>query len=537
MAAPARWKLLTALWTVYLVWGSTYLAIKLSVRTLPVFLSAGSRFLLAGVLLALILWLKGRSIRVTRRELASSALLGLALLGLGVGLITLAETRIDSSVAAMIAGSVPLQVILLRTIARERVALATRLSVLVGLAGLALIVIPGGGGSSSAIGLAIAVVATISWSLGSFFAHRLPLPGDGFVATTWEMLSAGVFLLVLGVATGEPWTMDAAGFSFESIAAWLYLGIVGSLIGFTAYAWLLRNAPISQVVTHQYVNPLVAIALGALLLDEQLTLAVGARRGADRRLGLRRRPAGGSRRQGRPGRGPRRSRLGESAVRRAPARAGVLGIALEIVHEAGLGLDPPQPGPDRRVVRQRDAGVLGEVRVGVEADVRDGVVRAEEEVGRRELPLEHVERVPADLLPALDELLVPFGPAGEDPEAACADVRLEQVLLEEEPLRRAGTAELVGGQKRRSLGEVEQDRARLGEMLPGIELEHGSPPGGVAREVLRRLRLAREEIDRYELEVEPELRGEQPHLVAVRRGGEVVELHEPPFTCERWWAR
>ena len=275
MAAPAPWKLLTALWTVYLVWGSTYLAIKLSVRTLPVFLSAGSRFLLAGVLLALILWLKGRSIRVTRRELASSALLGLALLGLGVGLITLAETRIDSSVAAMIAGTVPLQVILLRTIARERVALATRLSVLVGLAGLALIVIPGGGGASSAIGLAIAVVATISWSLGSFFAHRLPLPADGFVATTWEMLSAGAFLLVLGVATGEPWTMEAAGFSLESIAAWLYLGVVGSLIGFTAYAWLLRNAPISQVVTHQYVNPLVAIALGALLLDEQLTLAVG----------------------------------------------------------------------------------------------------------------------------------------------------------------------------------------------------------------------------------------------------------------------
>ena len=140
----ARWKLLTALWTVYLVWGSTYVAIKLSVRTLPAFLSAGSRFLLAGVLLALILTVTGRSIRVTRRELAASALLGLSLLALGVGMVTLAETRIDSSIAAMIAGSVPLQVILLRTLARERVALATRLSVLVGLAGLALVVIPGG---------------------------------------------------------------------------------------------------------------------------------------------------------------------------------------------------------------------------------------------------------------------------------------------------------------------------------------------------------------------------------------------------------
>jgi drug/metabolite transporter (DMT)-like permease len=273
MAAP--WKLLTALWTVYLVWGSTYVAIKLSVRTLPAFLSAGSRFLLAGMLLALILTLRGRSLRVTRRELGASALLGLSLLSLGVGMVTLAETRIDSSIAAMIAGSVPLQVILLRTLARERIALATRLSVLVGLAGLALVVIPSGGGGSNAIGLAIAVVATISWSLGSFFGHRLPLPRDGFVATAWQMLSAGVFLLVLGVATGEPWTMDSAGFSFESIAALFYLGVVGTLIGFTAYAWLLRNAPISKVVTHQYVNPLVAIVLGAVLLDEQLTLATG----------------------------------------------------------------------------------------------------------------------------------------------------------------------------------------------------------------------------------------------------------------------
>src|SRR6188508_2514982 len=194
----ARWKFLVALWTVYLVWGSTYVAIKISVRTLPALLSAGLRFLLAGLLLALILTLRGRSIRVTRKELASSALLGLSLLVLGVGIVTLAETRIDSSTAAMIVGSVPLQVVLLRTLARERVALAAQLSVLVGLAGVALIVIPSSKGSSSAIGLALMVGATVSWSLGSFFAHRLPLPEDGFVATTWEMLSAAFFLLALG---------------------------------------------------------------------------------------------------------------------------------------------------------------------------------------------------------------------------------------------------------------------------------------------------------------------------------------------------
>jgi drug/metabolite transporter (DMT)-like permease len=273
MAVPAPWRLRTALWTVYLVWGSTYVAIKISVRTLPAFLSAGSRFLLAGALLALILVAIGRSIRVTRRELLSSALLGLALLTLGVGVVTLAETRIDSSTAAMIVGSVPLQVIVLRTLARERVSLATRLSVLVGLAGVALVVLPGGEGSSSAVGLALMLGATVSWSLGSFFGNRLPQPSDGFVAATWQMLSAAVFLLVLGAARGELGDVDPAAFSFESIAAWLYLAVFGTLTGFTAYAWLLRNAPISTVVTHQYVNPLVAIVLGAALLDEQLTVA------------------------------------------------------------------------------------------------------------------------------------------------------------------------------------------------------------------------------------------------------------------------
>jgi drug/metabolite transporter (DMT)-like permease len=276
MAAPARWKLLTALWTVYLVWGSTYFAIKITVRTLPPFLSAGGRFLLAGSLLALILLAFGRSLRVSLRELAASAALGTALLALGVGVVTLAETHIDSSTAAMIAGSVPLQVILLRTIARERIALATRLSVFAGLAGLALVVIPGGEGASSAVGLALALGASVSWSLGSFFGHRLPLPEDGFVASTWEMLSAGVVLLVLGAARGELGSVHPSEISLESVLAWLYLGIFGTLVAFTAYTWLLRSAPISKVVTHQYVNPVVAIALGALVLDEQLTLAVGA---------------------------------------------------------------------------------------------------------------------------------------------------------------------------------------------------------------------------------------------------------------------
>jgi drug/metabolite transporter (DMT)-like permease len=274
VAAPARWKLLVALWTVYLVWGSTYLAIKVSVETLPPFLSTGGRFLLAALVLAAILLATGRSIRVSPRELGSSALVGIALLGLGVGVVALAETRIDSSVAAMIAGTVPLQIILLRTIFRERVPRATQLSVLAGLAGLALVVVPGGDGASSTLGLLIMVGATMSWSLGSFFGQRLPVPRDSFVATTWEMSSAGGFLLVLGLAAGEAGDVHAAAFTAHAVIAWLYLAFVGSLVAFSAYAWLLKNAPISTVVTHQYVNPVVAIALGAIFLGERLSVAV-----------------------------------------------------------------------------------------------------------------------------------------------------------------------------------------------------------------------------------------------------------------------
>ncbi len=266
---PAPLKLWTALLTVYLVWGSTYLAIKISVRTLPPLLSAGARFLAAGILLAAIVNLSGRSLRVSRRQLLSSAAAGTMLLTLGVGVVTLSETRIDSSIAAMIAGSVPLQVVALRLLARERVAVATRLAAAAGLGGLALIVVPGGAsGGSSAIGLALMLGASMSWSTGSFVSRRLDLPPDPFVATAYEMLAGGGALVALALAVGEG--VRGVDASTASVAAWAYLVLAGSLVGFTAYAWLLRNAPISQVVTHQYANPIVALALGTLLLGERL---------------------------------------------------------------------------------------------------------------------------------------------------------------------------------------------------------------------------------------------------------------------------
>ena len=266
MSAPTK-QIWAALLVIYFVWGSTYLGIKIAVETLPPLLAAGTRFLAAGAILMVILAIRGTSLRVSRRELASAALAGLLLLTLGVGVVHIAETRIDSSVAAMIAGTVPLQMILFRTVSGDRVSRAMRIGTLVGLVGLALVLLPGFRSGSTAVGLVVMLFASISWSTGSFLSPRLSMPRDPFVAAAYEMLAGGLFLTSVALATGD-WR-DLGGVSGNSLAAWLYLVVAGSVVGFTAYAWLLRSAPISLVVTHQYVNPLVAIVLGMLVLGER----------------------------------------------------------------------------------------------------------------------------------------------------------------------------------------------------------------------------------------------------------------------------
>jgi drug/metabolite transporter (DMT)-like permease len=275
----AGWKLWVALGVVYVVWGSTYFAIKIAVGTLPPVLTAGTRFLAAGLLLALLLAASRRRLRTTRNEAATAAGLGVLMLGLGVGAVHIAETRIDSSIAAMIAGTVPLQIVVMRSLTRDRPSRATTAAVLGGLMGLALVILPEGQESgSTALGLAIMLAATIAWSSGSFASSRLTLPADPFVTTTIQMLSAGAVLFAVGLAAGEWEELDTGSLAAGPLTAWAYLVLAGSLLGFSAYVWLLRRAPISLVVTHQYVNPIVAIALGALVLDERFSTAtaVGA---------------------------------------------------------------------------------------------------------------------------------------------------------------------------------------------------------------------------------------------------------------------
>ena len=268
MTAPAR-HVWIGLAVVYVVWGSTYFGIKIAVETIPPLLAAGSRFLVAALLLAAILAWRGKSLWISRAELVASLIVGTLLLGLGVGLVHVAETRIDSSVAAMIAGTVPLQIILLRLLSGESPARATRLSTLAGLIGLVLVVAPGLGAGSTALGLAIMISGSVSWTLGSFLSKRLPLPRDPFVGSVYEMAAGGVFLALGSLAFGEWSDVGSGTFALDSVLAWMYLVVAGSLVGFSAYAWLLKVAPISLVVTHQYVNPLVAIALGMAFLGER----------------------------------------------------------------------------------------------------------------------------------------------------------------------------------------------------------------------------------------------------------------------------
>lgn len=277
--APS-WMVWAALWVIYIVWGSTYLAIRVTVETLPPFLSAGTRFLLAGLIVYAVIALKkgAAAIRVTKRELGASALVGAALLFGGNGLVSLAEQEVSSSLASLIIASVPLWVILLRTLTGEKVSRGTLAGVGVGFVGVALLVLPGGDSNANVAGLLTLVVAAASWAGGSFFSSKLPLPRDPFVSTATQMVTGGLVLIAGSAVTGELSGLDPSEFSGASIAAFAYLVTVGSLFAFTCYVWLLQNAPVSKVATYAYVNPVIAIFLGWLILDESITtmILVGA---------------------------------------------------------------------------------------------------------------------------------------------------------------------------------------------------------------------------------------------------------------------
>jgi drug/metabolite transporter (DMT)-like permease len=263
------------------VWGSTYLAIAIAVQTLPPLLSAGLRHLLAGLLLGL--WLVARhrreTFRIDRAQLGGAALVGVLLLAGGNGLVVLAERTVPSGLTALIVASVPLWIVLIRLVAGDRIALSLIGGVLVGFAGVAFLVVPrGASGEVDPIGLFMVVGASFSWALGTFASPRLRMPRDPLASTTVQVLAGGALQVCVAIAIGEPGRADPSRFSTESLLAIAYLVVFGSLVAFSAYTWLLQHAPVSVVATYAYVNPVVAVLLGAVLLSEVVTpsMLIGA---------------------------------------------------------------------------------------------------------------------------------------------------------------------------------------------------------------------------------------------------------------------
>ncbi len=262
-----------ALGTVYVVWGSTYLGIALAGETIPAVFAAGVRFFLTGVLMGgFVLARRGRgAFRIGRNELASAVLVGVLLLCANA-LLFVAERDVPIGLASLLIASVPLWIVLMRTLMRDRPTRAALLGVATGFAGIAVLVRPGGHASLGGILLVLGSAAM--WATGSFLSSRLPLPPDALVAAAVEMLAGGLLLLPIGLLFRGGESLDPAAWSGRSIIGLVYLVLIGSLVGYTAYVWLLGNVPIGTVATYAYVNPVVAILLGVVFLHERVTIQI-----------------------------------------------------------------------------------------------------------------------------------------------------------------------------------------------------------------------------------------------------------------------
>ena len=275
-AAPARSMLILAFTALYLVWGSTYLAIRVAVETLPPFLMAGTRFVIAGALLyAFMRW---RGVEAPGKlHWRNSAISGILLLLGGNGLVVWAELYVSSGLAALIVAVVPLWIALLDWArpSGERPSLKNMIGIAVGFAGVILLVTgksDGSNGHATHIGGVIALVsACILWAAGSLFMKYNARPSSALLGVGMQMLCGGASQLLVGLLRGEMAQTDFTQFSGKSIAAFIYLVAVGSWIGFSAYIWLLQVCNPSLVATYAYVNPVVAVFLGWWLLDEHLS--------------------------------------------------------------------------------------------------------------------------------------------------------------------------------------------------------------------------------------------------------------------------
>jgi drug/metabolite transporter (DMT)-like permease len=277
-ALPLRWRIAIAFAAIYLIWGSTYLAIRFAIETIPPYFMGGARFLLAGgVLYGVLRW---RGVRAPSRwQWRSAFIVGGLLLWGGNGGVIVAEQVVPSSLAALIVAMVPLWMVLLNWWwgDRARPNAGTALGVGLGLVGIVLIAAPGqaaGEGAVNPIGLLILVGASLSWSIGSLYARRAALPSNALLATSMEMLAGGALMMISGLLLGQGAQIRFDQISVLSLSALGYLVVFGSLIGFTAYVWLLKVTTPARVSTYAFVNPVVAVFLGWVFAGEELSLRV-----------------------------------------------------------------------------------------------------------------------------------------------------------------------------------------------------------------------------------------------------------------------
>ena len=267
-----------ALLIVYVVWGSTYLGVRIVVAEMPPLTAMGLRFSGAGLLLAgLLAAARGiKRLRLTPRQVLGTAFLGLWLPFLGNGMVSIAISHgATSGLAALLNSIAPLVIVLFRVLERDIPRKSTVAGVVLGLVGLSILLLPRDGDSGTPVGPALLiVVAATCWAVGSYLQPRLWIPKDPFVVAVWEMIWGGAMMLTVGAALGE---RLSTGYSNDAWAALAYLVVFGAGIGYTAYIWLIANAPISLVTTYAYVNPLIAVFLGWLILEEAITIpmAVG----------------------------------------------------------------------------------------------------------------------------------------------------------------------------------------------------------------------------------------------------------------------
>lgn len=263
-------KVWTALVTVYVIWGSTYLGIAYAGETIPPLFAVSTRFITAGTLMAVIVRFRGGSLRIPRRAFVSCVIIGCLLPGANAVLF-FAERNVPTGLASLIIASVPLWLAVLRIAGRERMPWQVLAGVGIGFAGVAVLAQPSGGAKWSGIGLC--VCSALMWSTGSFLSSRLTMPANPFAATAYEMLAGGLIMFPFSVFTVHHFSPSTA-----SIVGWIYLVTFGSIVGYTAYVWLLANAPLGLISTYAYVNPVVAITLGVLFRGEHLTwrLLIGA---------------------------------------------------------------------------------------------------------------------------------------------------------------------------------------------------------------------------------------------------------------------